>query len=176
MSNFSIQPYKVYYDIDMKTGARTLKKGNYSEFMQLLAEAEEEERNAPVGTGKLTKEEIRDLAEKYDPQNMSQEEYERFIAYLVEKNVLSKKETYDIGLSCVTIRPGCYIKGGFAPNLPANAMSIRTLKDAGGDAIYWAKLMAQWCNRNSWSDRIKYDALQKVSDILLEMDSVQKQV
>ena len=176
MSNFSVQPYIVYYDIDMSTGTRTLKKGNYSEFMRLLAEAEEEERNAPVGTGKLTTEEIQNLAKKYDPHNMSQDEYERFIAYLQDKNVLSQKETYDIGLGRVTIRPGCYVQGRLAPNLPASALSIRTLNDANGDALYYVKLKAQWCNRNSWGDRITYDALQKISNILLKMDSVQTNV
>ena len=54
MSHVSAPVYTVYYDIDMSTGKRTLKKCEYSEFMRLLAEAEEEERNAPIGTGKLT--------------------------------------------------------------------------------------------------------------------------
>lgn len=175
MSHVSAPVYTVYYDIDMSTGKRTLKKCEYSEFMRLLAEAEEEERNAPIGTGKLTEEEIQGLAEKYDPNHMSQSEYDRLIAYLVERNVLSEKETYDIGLSCVTIRPGCYVKGQLAPNVPASALSIRTLSDAGGDALYYVKLKMQWCNRNAWGDRITYDALQKVSSILLKMDSARKQ-
>lgn len=161
---------KVYYEIDLETGTRTLKRCGASEFMRLLAQAEEEERSAPVGTGTLNEAELRALGETYNPRRMSQEEYERFIAFLVEKNVLSGKETYDIGLGRVTLRPGCFVQGRLAPNLPAGALSIRTLSDANGDALTFVKLKASWCNRDSWSDRITYDALQKVSRILLKID------
>ena len=100
------------------------------------------------------------------------EEFYDFRSY--GEKCMSEKETYDIGLSRVTIRPGCYVKGQLAPNVPASALSIRTLSDAGGDALYYVKLKMQWCNRNAWGDRITYDALQKVSSILLKMDSARK--
>lgn len=46
---------------------------------------------------KLTKEEIGELAEKYDPSSMTQEEYDALLDELVEKSVLQKKEMGYVG-------------------------------------------------------------------------------
>lgn len=172
--SLSVSNDMVCYASDPSTGK--VKRGTLdrSEFMRLLAEAEEEARSTPLGNGTLTDQEVRELAGKYDPRHMSQTEYSSFIDYLTGKNVLSTIETYDIGLYRVVLRPGCFVSARVVPDLPRHALSIRTLKDADGDAICWADLMLQWCNRNSESDRIRAGALQKISRILRQMDSLRK--
>ena len=52
--------------------------------------------------------EVKELAEKYDPQDMTQVEYDEFIQYLEEKGVLSRLETSDLGMSRITIVPGYF--------------------------------------------------------------------
>ena len=178
MNELSVSNYMPCYSFDKATGEMKLGQYDRAQFMRELAEAEEEYRKMPVGNGTLTDQEVWELAQKYDPRDMTQEEYETFISHLVDKNVLSAKETYDIGLERVTLRPGSFRQCGFSvvPNLPSQELSVRTLKDANGNAIYWADLMLKWCNRGSEDGRIKAGALQKVSNILRRMDSAKSGV
>ena len=174
MSNLSVSKYMPCYTTDPSTGKLKLDKYDQTEFMRLMAEAEEEYRNTPLGTGTLTDREILELAEKYDPKHMSQAEYEQFISRLVDKNVLSAKETYNIGLRRVTLRPGSFTQAQIVPNLSGSELSVRTLKDAKGDAIYFADLMLKWCNRSTEAGRIDAGALQKVRNILRQMDAAKQ--
>lgn len=172
MSDISVSKYMPCYTLDPTTGKAKLDKYDQTKFMQLLAEAEEEYRNTPLGTGTLTDQEIQALAKKYDPKHMSQSEYEQFISCLVDKNVLSAKETCNIGLRRVILRPGSYTQAQIVPNLSSNELSIRTLEDAKGDASYFVDLLLKWCSRSTEAGRIDAGALQKVSNILRQMESV----
>lgn len=55
-------------------------------------QAAEEGNKAPFIRGSLTKEDIKELAARYDPTNMTQEEYDSFLDDLIEKGVLEKND------------------------------------------------------------------------------------
>ncbi len=134
-----------------------------------LAKLAEEERNQTIGTEKLTDQQLRELASRYDPANMTQQEYDRFINELVSKGVLAQRETYDIGTDRVVLRPGHFSQGSFEPSFLIETSSIRTLADANGNAIDWTELLAQRAANNFSPNHVQYNALLKINKILQEM-------
>lgn len=58
-----------------------LELGTYDEsaVMEKLQKRADELKKNPVGQNTLTNEEIQELAKKFDPQNMTQKEYDSFI-------------------------------------------------------------------------------------------------
>ena len=94
---------------------------SYTALMEKFQKQVEQVQGKPpeLGNQTLSEAEIQALAEKYDPQNMSQAEYDEFIRYKKKKGVLSRLETSDLGMSRITIVPGyfepAYISG---PHLP----------------------------------------------------------
>jgi len=162
-----VDPYAPCYHIDPST--KQIKAGQYnnSEFLRQL----QQQDTLQIGTKTLSAQEIQQLAAEYDPSNMSQKEYSEFIDLLVRKGVLGSDETYDLGLARVTLRPGQLMQGGTAPNLSQKDLSIRTLKDAQGDALHLVDVMAKWCAGEAKVDKVKMNALSKVEYILREMKS-----
>ena len=84
----------------------TDKTVDYDAVMKTAQEQFEELKKNPVGQNTLTDAEIKELAQKYDHQQMTQKEYDSFIRYLEENGVLSKLETCDIGMSFTRIIAG----------------------------------------------------------------------
>lgn len=141
---------------------------DYDTIMKMAQEQLEELKKNPVGKNTLTDAEIQELAQKYDPQKMTQNEYDSFIRYLEEKGVLSKLETCDIGMSFTRIIPG--YNGMTVTVAPASTQWVKTLADMNGNAIQFvlAKSQLQWLGYNG---QIQQGTYSKVLDILNQMNA-----
>ena len=124
----------------------------------------------PVGQNTLTQEEIQQLAKKYDPQNMTQKEYDSFIRYLEEKGVLSPLESSDIGASVCYVIPGFSQSAQIWTSSSSLGTEINTLGDVNGNALLFAQIMTKWEVPGS-SLQIKQGAYAKVLDILGQMNT-----
>lgn len=113
------------------------------------AESLANESATPSSRKKLTSEDISELATKYDPSKMSQEEYDSFLDDMVGKGVLRKDELGQLGyhgLVNVTFAIGCY--SADAKSLSSNPYGIyglaHGLSDTDGNALALAKLASLW--------------------------------
>ena len=149
----------------------TDKTVDYDAVMKTAQEQFEELKKNPVGQNTLTDEEINELAQKYDPQQMTQKEYDSFIRYLEEKGVLSKLETCDIGMSFTRIIPG---SNGLTESMGTESTQwstkINTLADTKGNALLFAQTKSQ-LQGLGYAGQIQQGAYSKVSDILNQMNA-----
>ena len=149
----------------------TDKTVDYDAVMKTAQEQFEELKKNPVGQNTLTDAEIKELAQKYDPQQMTQKEYDSFIRYLEEKGVLSKLETCDIGMSFTRIIPGY---NGLTESMGTESTQwitkINTLADTKGNALLFAQTKSQ-LQRLGYAGQIQHGAYSKVSDILNQMNA-----
>ena len=99
------------------------------------------------------------LAEKYDPSNMTQEEYDSFLDDLVEEGILSKNQLGQLGYHGMMV-VGSLAEGGTGMNYFGASVADSnnpdwstyfsrygfafTLQDTKGDALAYAKLMSLW--------------------------------
>ena len=146
---------------------------NYTAFMEKMQKQAEQAKEKPpeLGEQTLSEAEIQELAEKYDPQNMSQAEYDEFIRYLEGKGVLSRLETSDLGMSRITIVPGYFEPAYIWTSSSGMGSSARSLGDVGGNALRFAQIMSQWAVPDS-SVQIRQGAYSKVLGILNQMNAV----
>ena len=146
---------------------------NYTVLMEKFQkQVEQAKRNPPeLGDQTLSEAEIQALAEKYDPQSMSQAEYDEFIRYLEDKGVLSRLETSDLGMSRITIVPGYFEPAYIWTSSSSMGSSVRSLSDVGGNALQFAQIMSQWVVPDS-SVQIRQGAYSKVLEILNQMNAV----
>ncbi|WP_297200528.1 hypothetical protein [uncultured Flavonifractor sp.] len=149
----------------------TDKTVDYDAVMKTAQEQFEELKKNPVDQNTLTDEEINELAQKYDPQQMTQKEYDSFIRYLEEKGVLSKLETCDIGMSFTRIIPGY---NGLTESMGTESTQwstkINTLADTKGNALLFAQTKSQ-LQGLGYAGQIQQGAYSKVSDILNQMNA-----
>lgn len=155
-----------YLNPTTKKMERTDKILDYDAVMNVLQGQLAELKKNPVGKNTLTDAEICELAQKYDPQKMTQEEYDSFIRYLEEKGVLSKLETCDIGTSFIRIIPGYNGLTEFVGTEYTQWM--KNLADANGNAIQFAQSKSQ-VQVLSYHGQIQHGAYEKVLDILNQM-------
>lgn len=168
----SIVPGAVYYlNPTTKKMELTDKTIDYNAVMKKAQEQLEELKKNPVGKNTLTDAEMNELAQKYDPQNMTQKEYDNFIRYLEEKGVLSKLETCDIGMSFTRIISGY---NGLAESVLTEgnqwAARINTLTDTKGNALQFTQAKSQWQGVD-YSGQIQQGAYSKVLDILNQINA-----
>ena len=165
-------PEAVYY-LNPTTQKMELtdKTVDYDAVMKTAQEQFEELKKNPVGQNTLTDAEIKELAQKYDPQQMTQKEYDSFIRYLEEKGVLSKLEICDIGMSFTRIIPGY---NGLTESMGTESTQwitkINTLADTKGNALLFAQTKSQ-LQGLGYTGQIQQGAYSKVSDILNQMNA-----
>lgn len=150
----------------------TEKTVDYDAVIKTVQEQFEELKKNPVGKNTLTDTEIKKLAQKYDPQKMTQKEYDSFIRYLEEKGVLSKLETCDIGMSFNRIISGY---NGMTESMGTESTrwipTIKTLADTKGNALMFTQAKSQ-LQGLGYNGQIQHGAYSKVFDILNQMNSV----
>jgi hypothetical protein len=104
------------------------------------AEAAEKAANtAPVPRKKLTTDDIAELASKYDPEHMSQEEYNAFLEDMVERGVLREDEIKRLGYHGVIVSSGVTLYCVDNSKLPGGVplqISDR-LGNANGNMLDW---------------------------------------
>lgn len=158
-----------YLNPTTKKMERTDKTLDYDAVMNVLQGQFAELKKNLVGKNTLTDAEICELAQKYDPQKMTQEEYDSFIRYLEEKGVLSKLETCDIGTSFIRIVPGY---NGLTESVGTEYTQwMKNLADANGNAIQFAQSKSQ-VQVLGYHGQIQHGAYEKVLDILNQMNAV----
>ena len=163
----SIVPGAAYYlNPTTKKMELTDKTIDYDAVIKAAQEQFEELKKNPVGKNTLTDTEIKELAQKYDPQKMTQKEYDNFIRYLEEKGVLSKLETCDIGMSFTRIIPGY---NGMTESTQW-ITTIKTLADTKGNALMFAQAKSQ-LQGLGYNGQIQHEAYSKVLDILNQMNA-----
>ena len=145
---------------------------DFDAIMTTAQEQLEELKKNPVGKNTLTDAEIQELAQKYDPQKMTQKEYDSFIRYLEEKGVLSKLETCDIGMSFTRIIPGYNGMTVFVE--PASTQWVNTLADMNGNALQFVQAKSQ-LHGLGYNGQIQQGAYSKVLDILNQMNEVREE-
>ncbi len=145
---------------------------DFDAIMITAQEQLEELKKNPVGKNTLTDAEIQELAQKYDPQKMTQKEYDSFIRYLEEKGVLSKLETCDIGMSFTRIIPGYNGMTVFVE--PASTQWVNTLADMNGNALQFVQAKSQ-LHGLGYNGQIQQGAYSKVLDILNQMNEVREE-
>lgn len=145
---------------------------NYTAFMEKFQKQVEQVKGNPpeLGDQTLSEAEIQALAKKYDPQSMSQAEYDEFIRYLERKGVLSRLETSDLGMSRIMIVPGYFEPAYIWTSSSGMGSSVRSLSDVGGNALQFAQIMSQWVVPDS-SVQIRQGAYSKVLGILNQMNA-----
>lgn len=149
----------------------TDKTVDYDAVMKTAQEQFEELKKNPVGQNTLTDAEIKELAQKYDPQQMTQKEYDSFIRYLEEKGVLSKLETCDIGMSFTRIIPGYNrLTESMGTDSTQWITKTNTLADTKGNALLFAQTKSQ-LQGLGYAGQIQQGAYSKVSDILNQMNA-----
>lgn len=128
----------------------------------------------PTTRKKLTDREFAELADKYDPRNMTQDQYDAFLDELVEKGVLTRGDTTWLGYNGLVrldtdfdeIAAGktggaCVING----DTPA-----RSLDEAEGDLLHWLESML--AKQDQWtgpSGRERKEALDALYDVVKRM-------
>lgn len=142
-------------------------EADFAALMERAQAAREAREASEAGFSRreLTGEELGELAEKYDPGNMTQEEYDALLEDLVEKGVLKKSEMTSLGYRGMVVVG--QIEGSYhdieswrrcaetalrarAKLLPADG---RCLEDFEGNALAMAKLFSRW------EPAIEFDAL-----------------
>ena len=127
----------------------------------------------------LTGEELGELAEKYDPNSMTQEEYDALLEELVEKGVLKKSEMTSLGYRGMVLlgqlEPGSFhdieswqrsmIWAVRSNPLPAD---VSGLDDFDGSALAMVKSRARWTLAMESNEFLakRYDANTTLLDIM----------
>lgn len=123
----------------------------------------EEQANGPFTRAELTQEDVKELAAHYDPDNMTQEEYDSFLDDLIEKGVLEKDDLKYIdyrgdavpfgALVCVSnwdwdLLENGPMKGGmggtFSWTGASGSAPTVSYRPSDGNALVWAKRMSLW--------------------------------
>lgn len=156
----------------VNSATKKLESGSYdaAAMMATIQQRADQLQKNPVGQNTLTQEEIQQLAKKYDPQNMTQKEYDSFIRYLEEKGVLSPLESSDIGASVCYVIPGFSQSAQIWTSSSSLGAEINTLGDVNGNALLFAQIMTKWEVPGS-NLQIKQGAYAKVLDILGQMNT-----
>ena len=122
---------------------------------------------------KLTDQELAELADKYDPRNMTQDQYDAFLDELVEKGVLTRGDTTWLGhhgLVRLDIDPEDFVTGKGGAFVINGDTPARSLDEAEGDLIrFLQSMMAQQKQWNGPSTRERKEALDALYDVVRRM-------
>lgn len=131
----------------------------------------------------LSDQEIAELAGKYNPHNMTQDQYDTFLDDLIEKGALSRFDAMRLrhhGWRILDIDPGTFAAGGIG-NGPTYVIGtknnesqlIQSLEDADGNLIRWLENMLVQQNQESRAyNRQKKESLDILSDIVKRMQMI----
>lgn len=134
-------------------------EADFAAMMERAQAAREARERSEAGFSRreLTGEELGELAEKYDPNSMTQEEYDALLEELVEKGVLKKSELTSLGYRGMgMVLLGQVDSGSFhdieswrnslkwavrSNMIPAD---VSSLGDFDGNALAMVKLFSRW--------------------------------
>lgn len=141
----------------------------------------------PATRKKLTDRELAELADKYDPHNMTQDQYDAFLDELVEKGVLTRGDTtwlgrhglvrLDVDMDELAKQAATgKLTGGVVGSVTVTSLDgsrtplFRSLDEAEGDLIrFLQSMMAQQDQWNGPSSRERKAALDALYDVVRRM-------
>ena len=157
-NNVGATRYKAISSLDLSSKKTNVDTFETSRTFEQYMSSAIEGKNTKNSNGRLTDEEIKELSGKFNPEDMTQEQYDEFIDYLLDKGIISDKEaSYGLGQNRVVVNgTGCtgYIREG-AGNF------IDSLSDADGNAMKFIEEMLKW----EGNDERNY-AFEKILSIL----------
>ena len=130
---------------------------------------------------KLSDQEIANLAGKYDPHNMTQDQYDTFLDDLIEKGALSRFDAMRLGhhgWRILNINPDAFATGGAGCGT-AYATSAdngdggprQSLEGADGDLMRWLENMLSWQDQDKAGNGQTAEVIKALRDIVKRMDS-----
>lgn len=128
---------------------------------------------------KLSDHEIAGLASKYNPNSMTQGQYDAFLDDLIEKGALSRFDALRLGhhgCRILDINAGSFASGGIECG-SAHAASvgsdkpIQSLEDTDGDLFRWLDSMLAQQNEETREGQQKKETLNVLSDIIRRMQA-----
>ena len=125
----------------------------------------------------LSDQEIADLVGKYDPNSMTQGQYDAFLDDLIEKGALSRFDAMRLGhhgWRILDINMGSFASGGIECGSARAASAgsdkpIQSLEDADGDLVRWLEHMLAQQNEGTREGQQRKEALNVLSDIIRRM-------
>ena len=133
----------------------------------------------------LSDQEIAELAGKYNPRDMTQDQYNTFLDDLIEKGSLSRIDAMRLGHNgwrILDINPDSFAAGGtgcgtaYATSADGSGDGpVRSLEDVDGDLMRWLESMLaqeKQATGSQGGNSQKAQALNTLSDILKRMQAV----
>lgn len=162
-NNIGTTKYKDISSLDLSSGKPNVDTFEISKTFQQYMSSAINGKNTKSGNGILTDKEIKELSDKFNPEDMTQEQYDEFIDYLLDKGIISDKEaSYGLGQNRVVVNgTGCngYLREGTGD-------FIDSLSDADDNAMKFIEEMLQW----EGNDERNY-AFEKILSILKKMQT-----
>ena len=136
-------------------------------------------------TTSLSSSELKDLASKYDPTNMSQEEYEKFLDELHEQGMIDEEDLLELehsdyvpSVQKVSLEHGCITTLANGADLPSGGKVIDFSMGAKRvNVLYWAQYEKSFKYYDSeqadWVPTNKATAFEKIYDVLAMMGMYQ---
>lgn len=126
---------------------------------------------------KLSDHEIANLASKYDPNSMTQGQYDAFLDDLIEKGALSRFDAMRLGhhgCRILDINAGSFVSGGIECGSARAASAgsdkpIQSLDDADGSLVRWLDSMLAWQNQDKAGSSQTAEVLKILQDIVKQM-------
>ena len=175
-------PYQTTLELTKRADG-TWRAKNFDSVLRGTAQSRDTYKAELADRAKLSRQEIAELAGKYDPHNMTQDQYDAFLDDLIEKGALSRFDAMQLGhhgWRILDINPETFAAGGIGCG-SAYAVSagdsengpIQSLEDVDGDLIRWLEhMLAQQDHGNAEGSRPKKESLNILSDIIKRMRAV----
>lgn len=119
---------------------------------------------------KLSSQEITELAGKYDPRNMTREQYDAFLDDLADVGALSRFDVMKLGYhgwNILDINAGDFASGdgGSARVTSGGDQPLQSLEDADGDLVRWLESMLAQRGKDKEPLNILYDIVKRMRTI-----------
>lgn len=174
----------------IKGNMGVLKREHRADFEAALKESRqaakaEFEKEQEKGAVELTEEQKKELASKYDPEDMTQEEYDAFIDDLCNYGVLTKTDKYYVDAKTnpggIELVPLEHVKtGAWIVSVPNGDFGscFESLSQAKGNVLSWARFQSSYKEIDELTGLFTKTRsailFGKIENVLMQMNSVRK--
>ena len=127
-----------------------------------------------VSRTRLSNQDLTELAGRYDPHNMTRDQYDSFLDDLIEKGALSRLDAMRLGhhgFRVLDMEPdeNGKVHNGWAYVVDDGRKPIESLEDADGDLFRWLDAMLDRQEQEAGASRRQKAALDTLYDIVKRM-------
>lgn len=127
-----------------------------------------------ISRTRLSSGDLAELSGRYDPHNMTQDQYDAFLDELMEKGALSRMDAARLGyhgLRVLDMEPdeNGKVHNGWAYVVDDGRKPIESLEDADGDLFRWLDAMLDRQEQGIGASRRQKEALNALYDIVKRM-------